>query len=243
MNEALNGNHFDIHAGGDDLIFPHHENEIAQSECAHGGEKYVNYWVHNGFLMVEGQKMSKSIGNVVLAHDLLKRVPGEVIRFTLLSAHYRQPFDWTEEVLQQSKRTLDRYYGMLRDVKDIQASDLDIPSVIADALKDDLNTPKAFAELAAIAKSLSTAKTEADKAEAKGALLAAGKLMGFLQGDAEAWFKVGADERVIEQKIAEMEQARASKDYKRSDEIRAELREKHSVSVSMTPTGLTWRKE
>ena len=95
MNEALNGNHFDIHAGGLDLIFPHHENEIAQSVCAHDGEKYVNYWVHNGHLMVEGQPMSKSTGNVLLVHNLVKKVPGEVIRFALLSAHYRQPFDWT----------------------------------------------------------------------------------------------------------------------------------------------------
>ncbi|MBU6476051.1 MAG: cysteine--tRNA ligase, partial [Alphaproteobacteria bacterium] len=193
MNEAINGNHFDIHAGGEDLIFPHHENEIAQSVCAHGGEPYVNYWLHNGWLMVEGRKMSKSLGNVVLVHDLLKHVPGEAVRFALLSAHYRQPFDWSEDLLQQSRRTLDRYYGLLRDAKDIEPADVDAPQSIVAALKDDLNTPKAFAEMATLAKALSTAGTTEEKAAAKGALLAAGKLMGFLQQDAGAWFQNGSD--------------------------------------------------
>jgi len=243
MNEAINGNHFDIHAGGEDLIFPHHENEIAQSVCAHGGETYVNYWMHNGYLMVEGQKMSKSVGNVVLVHELLKRMPGEAVRFALLSTHYRQPFDWTEDLLLQCKRTLDRYYGMLREVKDIAPVDVDVPQSIADALKDDLNTPKAFAELASVAKTLSTAKNEAEKAEAKGALLAAGKLMGLLQQNAEAWFKTGADEGAIDKLVAEMVDARKNKDYKRSDEIRDELKKDHGVIVSQTPEGIKWRKE
>ncbi len=244
MNEALNGNHFDIHAGGEDLIFPHHENEIAQSTCAHGGEPYVNYWMHNGWLMVEGRKMSKSLGNVVLVHDVIQRVPGEAIRYALLSAHYRQPFDWTEDLLQQSKRTLDRYYGLLRDTKDIAANDLDAPKTFVAALKDDLNTPKAFAELAVLAKCLSTAKNDMEKAEAKGALLAAGKLIGLLQQDAEAWFKTGGngDEEAINNKLEEMRQARLNKDYIKSDGIREELR-LMNVDVSMTPAGLTWRKK
>ena len=243
MNEAINGNHFDIHAGGEDLIFPHHENEIAQSVCAHGGETYVNYWMHNGWLMVEGQKMSKSVGNVVLVHDLIKRIPGEVVRFALLSTHYRQPFDWTEELLQQSKRTLDRYYGLLRDVKDIAATDVDVPQTLVDALKDDLNTPKAFSELSALAKVLSTAGSDAEKAAAKGALLAAGKLIGLLQQDAAAWFKGDVDAALIEQKIAEIQDARAKKDYKRADQLRDTLRQDYAVSVSVTPSGITWRKE
>ena len=242
MNEALNGNHFDIHTGGEDLIFPHHENEIAQSVCAHGGETYVNYWMHNGWLTVEGQKMSKSLGNVVLVHDLVKRIPGEAVRLALLSTHYRQPFDWTEELLQQSKRTLDRYYGMLRDTRDVAAVNLDAPQSVVDALKDDLNTPQAFAELAAIAKALSTAKNEAEKAEAKGALLAAGKLIGLLQQDAESWFKegVGDKEELINAKLEEMRQARTNKDWKKSDAIRDELKEA-GIEVSVTPAGLTWR--
>jgi cysteinyl-tRNA synthetase len=243
MNEAINGNHFDIHAGGEDLIFPHHENEIAQSVCAHGGETYVNYWMHNGYLMVEGKKMAKSDGNVILVHELMKRIPGEAVRFALLSTHYRQPFDWTEDLLQQCKRTLDRYYGMLRDAKDIAAVDLDAPQGIVEALKDDLNTPKAFAELAIVAKMLSTAKTEAEKAEAKGALLGAGKLMGLLQQDTEAWFRGDADTGAIDKLVAEMTDARKNKDYKRSDEIRDELKKDHGVTVSQTPDGIKWRKE
>ncbi|MCE9507235.1 MAG: cysteine--tRNA ligase [Alphaproteobacteria bacterium] len=245
MNEALNGNHFDIHAGGEDLIFPHHENEIAQSTCAHGGEKYVNYWMHNGYLMVEGQKMSKSLGNVVLVHDLVGRAHGEAIRLALLSAHYRQPFDWTEDLLQQSKRTLDRYYGLLRDAGGVKAAAVGAaPSFIA-ALEDDLNTPKAFAELAVMAKDLSTAKTAEEKARARGIFLAAGKLIGLLQQDPETWFKGATDDEsaVIEKKIVELQAARGVKDYKKADEIRDQLKQDYAVSVSVTAAGITWRKE
>jgi cysteinyl-tRNA synthetase len=145
--------------------------------------------MHNGYLMVEGQKMSKSLGNVVLVHDLVGRAHGEAIRLALLSAHYRQPFDWTEELLQQSKRTLDRYYGLLRDASGIKAAAADAPQSFIAALEDDLNTPKAFAELAVMAKDLSTAKTAEEKARAKGVFLAAGKLIGLLQQDPEMWLK------------------------------------------------------
>ncbi|MFH1158683.1 MAG: cysteine--tRNA ligase [Pseudomonadota bacterium] len=241
MNEALNGNHFDIHAGGEDLIFPHHENEIAQSVCAHDGEKYVNYWMHNGHLMVEGQKMSKSLGNVLLVHDLIKRMPGEAIRFALLSTHYRQPFDWTEELLQQSKRTLDRYYGFLRDVQGIKAANSKMPENFIAALEDDLNTPKAFGELAVLAKNLSIAGTDEEKAAAKGALLAAGKLMGLLQQDAETWFKGGSDDR-IEKLIGERKAARQNKDFAEADRIRQAL-EKEGIILEDTPQGTRWKKK
>ncbi len=244
MNEALNGNHFDIHAGGEDLIFPHHENEIAQSQCAHGGEPYVNYWLHNGFLMVEGQKMSKSLGNVLLVHDMIGRLPGEAIRFALLSAQYRQPFDWTEELAQQSKRSLDRYYGLLRDAAAVHAEVVPAPAAFVGALEDDLNTPKAFAELAVLAKNLSTA-TPATAAHAKGELLAAGKLMGLLQQDPATWFQAAAgdDAAAIETMVAELQAVRAQKDYKTADAIRDKLKNEYSVSVSVTPAGITWRKE
>ncbi len=242
MNEALNGNHFDIHAGGEDLIFPHHENEIAQSVCAHGGEAYVNTWMHNGHLMVEGQRMAKSTGNVLLVHDLIKRLPGEVIRFALLSAHYRQPFDWTEELLQQSRRTLDRYYGLLRDVKDIKPADLDVPQGFVAALKDDLNTPQAFAELATLAKCLSAAGNDAEKEEAKGALLAAGKMAGLLQQDAEAWFQAGADDAAVQSAIAERNQAKKNKDYKKADRIRKEL-EEAGIILEDTPAETRWKRK
>jgi cysteinyl-tRNA synthetase len=200
--------------------------------------------MHNGYLMVEGQKMSKSLGNVVLVHDLVGRVPGEAIRFALLSAQYRQPFDWTEDLLQQSKRTLDRYYGLLRDAKDIKAAEMDAPQGFAAALQDDLNTPKAFAELAVLARNLSTAKNAAEKAAAKGAFLAAGKVIGLLQQDPEVWFKgaASAENSVIEQKIVELQAARSIKDYKKADAIRHDLHQ-GGVSVSITPAGITWRKE
>jgi len=241
MNEAINGNHFDIHVGGEDLIFPHHENEIAQSVCAHDGEKYVNYWMHNGHLMVEGQKMSKSLGNVLLVHDLVKCASGEVIRFALLSTHYRQPFDWTEELLQQSKRMLDKYYGFLRDVKDIEADDSVIPQGFVEALSDDLNTPKAFAELAVLAKNLSTAGTDAEKAVAKGALLVAGRLMGLLQQDAEVWFQGGGDDR-IEGLIEERKVAKQNKDFSRADQIRQDL-EKEGIILEDTLQGTRWKRK
>ncbi|MCK5555263.1 MAG: cysteine--tRNA ligase [Alphaproteobacteria bacterium] len=241
MNEAINGNHFDIHVGGEDLIFPHHENEIAQSVCAHGGEKYVNYWMHNGHLMVEGQKMSKSVGNVLLVHDLVKRSFGEVIRFALLSTHYRKPFDWTEELLQQSKRTLDKYYGFLCVVKDIEADDSSVPQTFVEALSDDLNTPKALAELAVLAKNLSIAGTDAEKAVAKGALLAAGRLMGLLQQDVEKWFQGGGDDR-IEGLIEERKVAKQNKDFSRADQIRQNL-EKEGIILEDTPQGTRWKRK
>ena len=240
MNEVLNGNHFDIHAGGADLIFPHHENEIAQSVCSHDGEKYVNYWMHNGHLMVEGQKMSKSIGNILLVHDLVKRMSGEAIRFALLSAHYRQPFDWTEDLLQQSKRTLDRYYGFLRDVQDVEAYNSVPPQGFIEALEDDLNTPKAFAELSVLAKNLSMAGTDAEKAAAKGALLASGKLMGLLQHDAEAWFQGGGDDR-IESLIEERKTAKQNKDFAKADLIRQNL-EKNGIILEDTSQGTRWKR-
>ncbi len=243
MNESINGPHFDIHAGGEDLIFPHHENEIAQSVCAHGGEPYVNYWMHNGYLMVDGQKMSKSLGNFLLVHDLVKEYPAEALRLVLLSSHYRQPFDFTREAVVQAKKTLDRYYGMLRDVKAVEDIDAPPPAAFIEALQDDLNTPKALAELAAIAKHLSTVSNH--KEQAKAELKAAGKLLGLLGQDPESWFKGAAndDVAVIEEKVAELQKARAAKDYKTADAIRDALKTEYAVQVSVTPAGITWRKE
>ena len=245
MNEALNGNHFDIHAGGEDLIFPHHENEIAQSTCAHGGEKYANVWMHNGHLMVEGQKMSKSLGNVLLVHDLIREYQPEALRFVLLSAHYRQPFDFTKDGVAQASRTLDRYYRLLEHHRDVENLDTEPPADFMAALDDDLNTPQALAEIAAAAGRLSRAVNDAEKRQGKGELLAAGALLGLLQQDAAAWFQaVGDDEKIaIEAKIALMQDARRNKDYKKSDEIRDALQKEHSVTVSVAHTGITWRKE
>lgn len=246
MNEALNGNHFDIHGGGEDLIFPHHENEIAQSVCAHAGTPYVNYWLHNGHLMVEGQKMAKSTGNVILVHDLIKRAPGEAIRFALLSAHYRQPFDWTEDLLQQSKRTLDRYYGILRETKSTKTVYIDPPPEFIAALKDDLNTPEAFAKLSTVAKMLSVAANEDARVEAKSMLLAAGKIMGFLQQDPEAWFQStpsegGLSAEDIERHLAARAAARAAKNFAESDRIRDMLTAK-GVLIEDGKDGQKWKR-
>jgi cysteinyl-tRNA synthetase len=234
MNAAINGEHFDIHAGGEDLIFPHHENEIAQSECAHGGKTYVNYWMHVGFVNMGGEKMSKSLGNVKLVHDLVRMFKPEALRYVLLSGHYRQPLDFTREVVEQATRTLDRYYGLLRDMKDTVVSPVRAPDAFMAALKDDLNTPMALAELSELA-------NRRDKA----GLLAAGAVMGLLQQEPDAWFHAGAgdDAADIDAAVAQLQTARAAKDYAAADAIRDRLKNDYGVVLSITKDGVTWRKE
>lgn len=228
MIEAnLGDNTIDIHGGGHDLVFPHHENEIAQSTCAHGGRLFSRYWMHNGFVNIESEKMSKSIGNVLLVHDLLKQAPGEAIRLALLSAHYRQPLDWTEAGLREAKAQLDRLYRALDSLKDAEATENTAPEAFLAALADDLNTPKALAELHQIANAANKATDNGEKARLKGELLAAGGLLGLLQQDAAAWLKgEGAgdvDAGEIESLIAARREARARKDWAESDRIRDEL--------------------
>jgi cysteinyl-tRNA synthetase len=242
MIEQSLGLPIDIHGGGNDLIFPHHENEMAQGLCADHAESYSNYWLHNGFLNFGDEKMSKSLGNVVLAHDLVTRVPGEAIRWALLSAHYRQPLAWTEELIEQATKSLDRLYGALRRTADIAPAGDQPSAAFLEALDDDLNTPRAYAELHALAGQLETA-SDADKARGKGELLASGRLLGFLSADPEAWFQGGADPALkarIDGLIAERVTARAAKDFARADEIRAELTAMN-VEVMDNPTGATWR--
>ncbi len=243
MNASINGQHFDIHAGGEDLIFPHHENEIAQSVCAHGGTPYVNYWMHNGHLMVEGKKMSKSLGNFLLVHDLIKKYPPEALRYVLLSAHYRQPFDFTHDAVVQAKKTLDRYYSLLRDTADIDVIDGVVPAAFMEHLTDDLNTPGALAELAALAKRVSSGV--GDRAEARAEFLAAAGVMGLLKQDPAAWLQAGTgdDAQAIEQKIVELQAARAAKDYKKADEIRDTLKRDYAVSLSISASGVSWKKD
>ncbi len=242
MIEAQLGLPIDIHGGGVDLVFPHHENELAQGRCAHGGE-FSRYWMHNGFLDMAGEKMSKSLGNVVVPHDLLKTVPGEVLRWALLSAHYRQPLDWTASLIEQSRASLDRFYGVLQRVKGIAAAKAEAPDTFLEALADDLNTPKAAAELFAVAKALETARGEAEKARLKGVLLAAANLLGFLSADPDVWFAGGADEDLRAQVEALLEQrlaARTAKDWPTADRIRGEL-DALGVIVMDGPQGATWR--
>ena len=253
MSAAHLGRTIDIHGGGNDLVFPHHENEIAQSTCAHGGELYVRYWMHNGFVNVDSEKMSKSIGNVLLVRDLLKQAPGEAIRYVLMSAHYRAPLDWNDAVLQQAKSSLDRLYGALRGMQDILVSEdieSQIPEAFIDALKDDLNTPKALAEMFALVKAANTTKDDNEKARLKAALLQCGNWLGILQQDPERWFtETGATEdsegievSEIDALVEERDQARAAKNFERSDEIR-DLLAARGIVLEDVAGGTRWRKE
>ena len=238
------GRTLDIHAGGIDLQFPHHENEIAQSECAHG-EIMARYWLHNGFLDMGGEKMSKSLGNVVMVHDLLKDWPGEVIRFAMLSGHYRAPLDWTPDLLKQAKTTLDRIYGALRRVWAAEGGRATYRGV-RDALEDDLNTPEALAALSAIASAANTAadQNDAEMMQATRAdLLAAGELLGLLTVSPKEWEQGGNpdDAARIDALVAARVAARLSKDWAEADRIRKALAEE-GVEIMDGAGGSTWRR-
>src|SRR5579859_898541 len=242
MIEEVLGLPIDIHGGGADLIFPHHENELAQGMCADDVPGYANYWLHNGFLNMDAEKMSKSLGNVELVHDLIKRAPGEALRWALLASHYRQPLAWTDEGIAQARAALDNLYGALRRAADVPAEGEAPSEAFMEALCDDLNTPRANAELFALARRLETG-TPTERARAKGELLASGALTGFLQADPEAWFRGGADAALtakIDALIARRVAARAAKDWASADAIRAELTALN-VEVMDNPTGATWR--
>ena len=248
MIEKHLGRTIDIHGGGVDLVFPHHENEIAQSTCAHGGETFVRYWLHNGFVNVDNEKMSKSIGNVLLVHELLKQAPGEAIRLALLNAHYRQPLDWTDRGLAQAKRMLDRLYGALRTLGDIDTDPDAVPSAeFLAALNDDLNTPKALATLFDLARQANTASDAGEKSRIKGALLTSADLMGLLQHSADDWFAGGngehdgIDAEEIERLIEARHNAKADKDYAEADRIRDELASR-DILLEDGPDGTKWRR-
>lgn len=236
MAAAHLGNVFDIHGGGADLKFPHHENEIAQSRCGHGTDRMARYWVHNGFVNVDAEKMSKSIGNVLLARDLLKEAPGEAIRWALLSSHYRQPLDWTDTLLEQSKTNLDRLYRTLGALPKSRAP-AEPPAAVLAALEDDLNTPAAFAALFQAARA---AKTAEDRAS----LEAAGALLGVLGHDPEEWLAgAGAadvDAAEVESLIAARTAARKAKDFAEADRIRDAIAAL-GVTLEDGPGGTTWR--
>ncbi len=241
------GDTIDIHGGGNDLVFPHHENERAQSTCSHGA-KFVNYWLHNGLINMNQEKMSKSLGNVLLLKDLAQEMPGEVIRYILLSAHYRAPLDWSDDAVQQAKSSLERLYGALRKLAHLDVpADIrsQIPAAFDEAMSDDLNTPKALAELFALAKQANTAESDGEKVRLKAALLQSGEWLGLLQQDPEAWFSGDSNDEhaaEIEQLIAERAQAKADKNWARADEIRDELAARNVV-LEDSANGTTWRIE
>ncbi|MFC4297252.1 DALR domain-containing protein [Castellaniella hirudinis] len=244
------GHPLDIHGGGQDLIFPHHENEIAQGTCAHGA-LYCRTWVHNSFVTVDGQKMPKSLGNVLLVRDLLRQAPGEAIRLALLSSHYRHPLDWNSQRLACARHTLRRLYQALEGPDTSETiQDIGPDEGVLDALANDLNTPAALARLHRLATELEHAQTDAERMRLKARLRASGAPLGLLQRpasqalaelhDGHGDLPDTIDAVRIEQWVAERTQARARRDFTRADAIRREL-EQAGILVEDTPAGTTWR--
>jgi cysteinyl-tRNA synthetase len=230
MIEEHLGTTIDIHGGGSDLVFPHHENEIAQGVCAHDGEPFSRYWMHVGFVNVDKEKMSKSLGNVLLVRDLLAEAPGEAIRLALLSAHYRSPVDWTSDTLDQFAHTLDRLYGALRDLQDVETgdpSDDDLPGEFVAALEDDLDTPRALAILFDLRRSARRTSDLGERAIIKKKLLACTGMLGIGQRDPDDWllerFGQVDDIEEIERLVAERDEARHARDFAKADRIRDAL--------------------
>ena len=249
MSEKTLGLPFDIHSGGMDLVFPHHENEIAQSCAAHNKtdniKSFANFWFHNGFVNVEGEKMSKSIGNIKLVHELIKKYKGEVLRMTLLSAHYRQPLNWNKDIIKQNGTMLDRLYRALKELENVDAykNSKQISAKVIEGLYDDLNTPKVIAELNILSNQISSAN-ENRKIEIKFNLLEVGKILGILQESPDKWLGYGKsknlDETIIEGLIKNRNEARRNKNFDMADKIRLELKNM-GIEIEDTSNGTIWR--
>ncbi|HEY5644971.1 MAG TPA: cysteine--tRNA ligase [Pseudomonadales bacterium] len=248
MIEKHLGNVIDIHGGGSDLTFPHHENEAAQSRCAHGSREYVRYWLHNGMLTLGQEKMSKSLGNVVTIRDLRGRHPGEVLRYALLSAQYRSPLAWSEDLLKQHKASLDRLYGALEETGNETANAFArlpadrYPSAVLDAMVDDLNTPEALAALHQLAGEIHRTTDEGTRRALRAQLLAGGWLLGLLTQPPQQYFQAQSrlDPAHIEARIAARNEARARQDYAGADAIRDELLAQ-GIELEDTREGTRWK--
>ena len=249
MSESHLGETIDIHGGGRDLIFPHHENEIAQSICAHGGSPYCRMWVHNGFVTVEGQKMSKSLGNVLLVRDLLDEAPAEAIRLALLSTHYRAALDWTTVRLDEAKRTLVKWYRALELCSTDSLSDEAVPdSEVVCALCDDLNTSVVFARIHQLVGDLGQSSDPVEQAKLKHTIVASADVLGLLQQDpttalaaltASSLKRNDIDAVWIEQRIEDRRLARVNKDFEQADHIRDEL-SAAGIRIEDSADGTTW---
>ena len=238
------GETIDIHGGGLDLVFPHHENEIAQSETAHD-HPLARVWMHNGMLTMAREKMSKSIGNIVTVRELLGQGwAGETLRWALLAAHYRAPLDWSDDLLAQAQASLDRLYGALMRLAHVDAPAAQPPSAFLEALADDLNTSAAIGELSALCTAANVATKPADQARAKAELIAAGRLFGVLEQEPSAWFRAAFGDKAaaIDALVAQRVDARKAKDFAASDQIRAQLADM-GVEVMDNPAGSTWRRK
>ena len=239
MSEKLLGKTFDIHGGGQDLIFPHHENEIAQSECANG-EKFANYWVHNGFVTVEGNKMAKSDGNFVTVNELKEKYQGEVIRLTMILTHYRQPLNWTNDNLQESKKTLDKWYQYFSEVDFKPDLSVMIDENVMNALNDDMNTPQAIAELHKLFKNC-----KSDDQDSLNQFLISAQFLGLMNDEPSQWLSWGkdnisVDQNKIESLISQRNAARANKDFAEADRIRDEL-ENLGIVLEDKGAETTWK--
>ena len=239
MSEKLLGENFDIHGGGQDLIFPHHENEIAQSECANNN-KFANYWVHNGFVTVEGNKMSKSDGNFVTVNELKDSFQGEVIRLTMISTHYRQPLNWTKDNLNESKKTLDKWYIFLNNFNDDELKDANNDNEIMETLLDDMNTPKAISVLHQKFKDCQSG----DK-ELSSNFLYSANMLGLLNEKPSEWLSwkkenLKINSAQVELLIAQRNEARSNKNFDDADRIRDEL-DKMGVILEDQGGETTWK--
>ena len=254
MSEAYLGESFDIHGGGLDLIFPHHENEIAQSVCAHHGKPFVRYWLHNGFVTLDGRKMAKSEGNFLTIRQALAEAPGEAVRLAMLKTHYHQPLDWTSEGLREAKTNLDRWYRLLKSCDDALSQaqqDADvinpygIPPDILASLEDDLNTPEAISRMNMEADNAFRAQRAGSLPDFRfhtGALRAAGQLLGLLGSDPETWLRGGVDDTAeIERQIAARNVARKARNFAEADRIRTQLAMR-GILLEDGPNGTTWRR-
>ena len=242
MSSKLLGNDFDIHGGGSDLIFPHHENECAQSCCAYPGTHFAHYWVHTGMLMINGVKMSKSLGNFYTVDEILAKYPAEALRLLFLTTHYHQPFNFTFEGLEQAKNILDKFYNALLKNAYVLVENVAPSEKLINALADDLNTPLALSYLHETLSNLNKAETIEERSKYKSELLANAYMLGLLYNDAENWFK-GADEdnSEIETLIAKRAEAKKNKDWATADAIRNELKEK-GIVLEDGAQGTTWKR-